>query len=137
MSKLGICQVMEAVERFEDPLTAAKHIVQEAFRTWLRYEVRTDDITIIVIFIEGFVEGKHGAVSFYCEGASTHGDILKRSEKASQSVVVHAESCQCHEERPTVLLVVQYSSITPFTSFAHSAFASHCPHHSDTRFVCL
>lgn len=55
---------MEAVERFEDPLAAAKHIVQEAFRTWLRYEVRTDDITIIVLFIEGFVEGTGGTVSY-------------------------------------------------------------------------
>ncbi|CAM9180795.1 unnamed protein product, partial [Hapterophycus canaliculatus] len=50
-------KVMEAVERFTDPLSAAKHIVQEAFRTWLRYEVRTDDITIIVMFIENFDEG--------------------------------------------------------------------------------
>lgn len=50
-------QVMEAVERFTDPLSAAKHIVQDAFRTWLRYEVRTDDITIIVMFIEDFQEG--------------------------------------------------------------------------------
>ena len=48
---------MEAVERFKDPLSAAKHIVQDAFRTWLRYEVRTDDITIIVLFIEDFNEG--------------------------------------------------------------------------------
>ena len=50
---------MEAVERFTDPLSAAKHIVQEAFRTWLRYEVRTDDITIIVLFIEDFDEGSN------------------------------------------------------------------------------
>lgn len=56
-------QVMEAVERFTDPLAAAKHIVQEAFRTWLRYEVRTDDITIVVIFIEDFQEGEEDVVS--------------------------------------------------------------------------
>lgn len=53
---------MEAVERFTDPLSAAKHIVQEAFRTWLRYEVRTDDITIIVMFIEDFNEGNDAEV---------------------------------------------------------------------------
>ena len=62
---------MEAVERFEDPLAAAKHIVQEAFRTWLRYEVRTDDITIIVLFIEGFVEGTGGTVSVMGSISST------------------------------------------------------------------
>lgn len=55
---------MEAVERFKDPLAAAKHIVQESFRTWLRYEVRTDDITIIVIFIEDFKEGPDNPVRY-------------------------------------------------------------------------
>lgn len=55
-------QVMEAVERFNDPLLAAKHVVQEAFRTWLRYEVRTDDITIVIMFIEDFKEGAGDAV---------------------------------------------------------------------------
>lgn len=58
----GPRKVMEAVERFTDPLSAAKHIVQEAFRTWLRYEVRTDDITIIVLFIEDFDEGSTAEV---------------------------------------------------------------------------
>lgn len=53
---------MEAVERFNDPLSAAKHVVQEAFRTWLRYEVRTDDITIVVMMIEDFKEGDGDAV---------------------------------------------------------------------------
>lgn len=60
--RLSLCQVMEAVERFTDPLSAAKHIVQEAFRTWLRYEVRTDDITIIVMSIENFDEAHDAQV---------------------------------------------------------------------------
>lgn len=63
---------MEAVERFTDPLSAAKHIVQEAFRTWLRYEVRTDDITIIVMFIEDFNEGHDDQVR-----PNVQGDKLK------------------------------------------------------------
>lgn len=62
MTKLAELQVMEAVERFTDPLAAAKHIVQESFRTWLQYEVRTDDITIVIIFIEDFKEGVENAV---------------------------------------------------------------------------
>lgn len=53
---------MEAVARFSDPLAAAKHVVQDAFRTWLRYEVRTDDITIVVLFIEDFKEGQEQPV---------------------------------------------------------------------------
>ena len=62
---------MEAVERFKDPLSAAKHIVQEAFRTWLQYEVRTDDITSIVIFIEDFKEGVNVAVRLNSASATT------------------------------------------------------------------
>lgn len=54
---------MEAVEQFSDPLAAAKHVVQDAFRTWLRYEVRTDDITIVIMFIEDFKEGTGKLVS--------------------------------------------------------------------------
>ncbi|CAM9756338.1 unnamed protein product [Chrysoparadoxa australica] len=46
--------VREAIQKFSDPLEASKFIVQEAFRQWLRYEVRTDDITIIVIYLEDF-----------------------------------------------------------------------------------
>lgn len=56
---------MEAVERFNDPLEAAKEIVQESFRTWLRYEVRTDDITIIVLFIEDFKQGDGSDVRYH------------------------------------------------------------------------
>lgn len=59
----SIQQVMEAVQRFSDPLSAAKHMVQESFRTWLRYEIRTDDITVIVLFIENFKEGQGQLVS--------------------------------------------------------------------------
>lgn len=50
------------MERFNDPLSAAKHIVRESFRTWLQFEVRTDDITIIVIFIEDFQGAVDAAV---------------------------------------------------------------------------
>ncbi|CAM9729746.1 unnamed protein product, partial [Discosporangium mesarthrocarpum] len=56
-------KVLEDVEMFNDPLEAGKYVVQEAFRTWLRYEVRTDDITIIVIFLEDFQEGTNTEAS--------------------------------------------------------------------------
>jgi CRP-like cAMP-binding protein/serine/threonine protein phosphatase PrpC len=35
-----------------DPLIACKSIVDEAYSLWLQYEVRTDDITIIIICLE-------------------------------------------------------------------------------------
>jgi hypothetical protein len=40
------------VTKYEDPQEAAIALVVEAYRQWLANEVRTDDITAIVIFIE-------------------------------------------------------------------------------------
>jgi CRP-like cAMP-binding protein/serine/threonine protein phosphatase PrpC len=45
--------VCDIVGRFEDPLQACKAVVAESYRLWLQYEVRTDDITIICIFLDG------------------------------------------------------------------------------------
>lgn len=73
---------MEAVERFTDPLSAAKHIVQDAFRTWLRYEVRTDDITIIVLFMEDFDEGRNAEVGNMFAHTKTILVVQKKIEEA-------------------------------------------------------
>jgi len=35
-----------------DPLEACRNLVQESYRKWLHYELRTDDITAIVIFLQ-------------------------------------------------------------------------------------
>ena len=41
------------VNKYEDPQEAAIAVVVEAYRLWLQYEVRTDDITIIVARVQG------------------------------------------------------------------------------------
>lgn len=46
--------VADMVAKHPDPLEACKQVVQESYDLWLQYEVRTDDITIICIYI-----GKH------------------------------------------------------------------------------
>ena len=38
---------------FESPLEACKALVGEAYRLWIKSEDRTDDITAIVVFVEG------------------------------------------------------------------------------------
>lgn len=43
--------VADMVANFPDPLEACKAVVAEAYRLWLQYEVRTDDITMIAIYI--------------------------------------------------------------------------------------
>lgn len=43
--------VADMVAKYPDPLEACKEVVQESYDLWLQYEVRTDDITIICIYI--------------------------------------------------------------------------------------
>lgn len=43
--------VADMVARYPDPLDACKKVVQEAYDLWLQYEVRTDDITIICVYV--------------------------------------------------------------------------------------
>lgn len=47
--------VIDAIAKFSDLLEAAKHIVSEAYRLWLTYDDRTDDITIIILSVDQFV----------------------------------------------------------------------------------
>lgn len=44
------------VSKFENPQDACAAIVAESYRLWLQYETRTDDITIIIVHIDGFEE---------------------------------------------------------------------------------
>lgn len=42
-------QVVDIVNQYEDPMLACRALISEAYRLWLQYEIRTDDITAIVI----------------------------------------------------------------------------------------
>lgn len=46
--------VVDMVAKFKDPRDACAEIVAESYRLWLEYETRTDDITVIVVQINGF-----------------------------------------------------------------------------------
>ena len=48
---------LSQISKYDDPQEAAIAVVVEAYRLWLQYEVRTDDITIIVARVEGLKEG--------------------------------------------------------------------------------
>ncbi|GMH23817.1 hypothetical protein Nepgr_025660 [Nepenthes gracilis] len=45
--------VVEMVAKYKDPHDACAAIVAESYRLWLQYETRTDDITVIVVHING------------------------------------------------------------------------------------
>ena len=44
------------VAKCKDPRDACAAIVAESYRLWLQYETRTDDITIIVVHINGLTD---------------------------------------------------------------------------------
>ena len=44
--------VIDICAKFGDPLEACRAVVAEAYELWLQYELRTDDITIICLFID-------------------------------------------------------------------------------------
>ncbi|WCJ42524.1 Protein phosphatase 2C and cyclic nucleotide-binding/kinase domain-containing protein [Euphorbia peplus] len=52
--------VVEMVAKYEDPRDACAAIVAESYRLWLQYETRTDDITVIVVHIDGLTDDAVG-----------------------------------------------------------------------------
>ena len=50
--------ILFQVAKHKDPRDACAAIVAESYRLWLQYETRTDDITIIVVHIDGLKDVK-------------------------------------------------------------------------------
>lgn len=51
-------QVVNLIKEYpDDPLMACRKVVSEAYQAWLQYEMRTDDITIIIIQINSVPAG--------------------------------------------------------------------------------
>ncbi|XP_024935418.1 protein phosphatase 2C and cyclic nucleotide-binding/kinase domain-containing protein isoform X2 [Ziziphus jujuba] len=52
--------VVDMVAKFKDPRDACAAIVAESYRLWLQYETRTDDITVIVVHVDGLTHTAAG-----------------------------------------------------------------------------
>ncbi|KAL1532902.1 cGMP-dependent protein kinase [Salvia divinorum] len=52
--------VVDMVAKHKDPRDACAAIVAESYRRWLQYETRTDDITVIVVHINGLKDAAFG-----------------------------------------------------------------------------
>ncbi|KAK9269484.1 hypothetical protein L1049_001259 [Liquidambar formosana] len=48
--------VVDMVAKFKDPRDACAAIVAESYRLWLQFETRTDDITVIVVHVNGLTD---------------------------------------------------------------------------------
>lgn len=74
--------VVDMVAQYDDPLEACKRVVQESYTLWLQYEVRTDDITMIVIHLDGVgnaVKGSVAGAKFTGSGSATESRPVRRN----------------------------------------------------------
>jgi serine/threonine protein phosphatase PrpC/CRP-like cAMP-binding protein len=80
----------DMVARYADPLEACKAIVNAAYNMWLQYEVRTDDITAIIFYIDEVA--KHSTVfnstSSFFTGAEEKGALSPSVKRVSLSASV-------------------------------------------------
>lgn len=79
-------QVVDICSECDEPLDACKKVVSEAYKQWLHYEIRTDDITIIVLFLECDKEASTGDYKNTVELLSMAG---KQGQKPMKSKATH------------------------------------------------
>ena len=83
--------VIDICAKFGDPLEACRAVVAEAYELWLQYELRTDDITIIVIFIDDVKFDSHtrrnsltGSLASVRQDLGTHPSPKTKADMAKQ-----------------------------------------------------
>mmetsp|Transcript_18113 Transcript_18113/g.44755 ORF Transcript_18113/g.44755 Transcript_18113/m.44755 type:complete len:764 (-) Transcript_18113:876-3167(-) len=75
--------VIDICAKFTDPLEACRAVVAESYELWLQYELRTDDITIIVVFLDEIME----ANLMEREYITSRRDDLMSARKASLTMM--------------------------------------------------
>lgn len=79
--------VIDICAKFTDPLEACRAVVAESYELWLQYELRTDDITIIVVFLDQIMEANLMEREFL----TSRRDDLISARKASLTMLTPAE----------------------------------------------
>ena len=74
--------VIDLCAKFDDPLAACRAVVAESYELWLQYELRTDDITMICMFIDGVEPQAKAARSSY---GPAGGSALPASEVPAEA----------------------------------------------------
>jgi len=77
--------VADEIMRHTDPLVACQAVVSVAYNLWLQYEVRTDDITIIAIYIDE-VHRSDEEKSFQSESSMTGGRVLENAQMVHETM---------------------------------------------------
>lgn len=87
--------VIDICAKFNDPLEACRAVVAESYELWLQYELRTDDITMICIFID--------QVKSTLASSQTSTPDLKASAVSTssvESIYIQDDELVCSNSRP-------------------------------------
>ncbi|DBA03214.1 TPA: hypothetical protein N0F65_003934 [Lagenidium giganteum] len=92
--------VVDIVRKFDDPSEACHALVEEAYNRWLQFEVRTDDITAICIYLDGVTAGREaGRASIYVgaemldlQSMQRPVRSIARADNGSRNTIVGAEA---------------------------------------------
>lgn len=82
--------VVDICAKFSDPLEACRAVVAESYELWLQYELRTDDITIIVIFVDQVLEANMMAREFVTSSIRDMSDLISDSRRSDSADPVEA-----------------------------------------------
>uniref|UniRef100_A0A7S2QVC4 cGMP-dependent protein kinase n=1 Tax=Triparma pacifica TaxID=91992 RepID=A0A7S2QVC4_9STRA len=89
LTSQSVIDMVASYKGEDGPLEACKAVVAESYGLWLRYEVRTDDITMIVLSISGY-EQKSGESSRMSSKDSINSPV--RRTIIGQKTILHTES---------------------------------------------
>ena len=94
--------VADECARHEDPLAACKAVVAQAYHLWLQYEVRTDDITMIAMYLDEIAPASAPGT---CSGDSlqqpgTPSRIGPNGSPLSSRKISRQTSIEINEQRP-------------------------------------
>jgi len=76
--------VIDICAKYDDPLSACHAVVAESYELWLQYEMRTDDITMMCIFIDDIDDDANGPLSSTVE--------LEKAQERDESAIIGQSS---------------------------------------------
>jgi serine/threonine protein phosphatase PrpC len=76
--------VIDICAKFKDPLDACRAVISQAYQLWLQYELRTDDITMICIFMDSIRKEQQ-------EQSRSHSSLHRASLDASDCISFETE----------------------------------------------
>jgi hypothetical protein len=109
--------VADILNRYNDPLEGCKAVVQTSYDMWLQYEVRTDDITIMAMYIDGCdaaASNNNSGDGGTGNAVSTVGSMVRlHSEKVSVVAAAAASPSSIPSAPATVAAAVETNEERP------------------------